>query len=140
MDGCPVYVTWAEDELVGAGFWATADDLFSVAPFADPEDFRDPTLGTIWRALLDCGEPSAPVVCELLLERGELDRVGGEVRIATLAFAPQAAARHSPAALEALACLVRRWADRRRILLTAEARVQDAFFTRPNPRRSEMWL
>ncbi len=135
-DGSPVWLPWAEAWLVGAGFWAAPDDLQIASIEVQPEDFRDSSLGTIWRAMLDLEAVSIVTVCAALAAipmggpawgKTALDEVGGETRIVELATAPQAFLNAGPASILAHAEVVKDWSNRRAGIQAAAVAAQMAY-------------
>lgn len=146
-DGAPVWLPWAEAWLVGAAFWAAPDDIQIASIDVQPEDFRDETLGLIWRACLDLDVVSIATVCAYLLERCEqcrgmcefsdrgfslkhgnlLDYIGGEPRIVELATAPSAFMYAGPVSMLAHAEVVKDWSERRTGVMQAQEDAQAAY-------------
>lgn len=126
-DGSPVWLPWVESWLVGAAFWATHDDVLVASIDVQPEDFRDETLGVIWHAALDLETVSVATVCALLMERGELDAIGGEERIVSLMTAPSAFLHSGPSSILAHSSLVKDWSNRRRAMREAQGQMQAAY-------------
>jgi replicative DNA helicase len=77
----------AEESILGA-MLLSPTAIGAVTEIIDASDFYRESHGTIYRASLDLwakGEPvDAITLCDLLDERGELERVGGAARIAEL--------------------------------------------------------
>lgn len=126
-DGMPIFVKWSEEELIGSALCAANDNVLVAALIVSPEDFRDSSLRTIWRAIIDSEAALLPVVCNLLYERGELDEVGGEVRLADLCTRESAYLYSGRIGLEANADLIHRWAEKRRAVAQAAEAVKAAY-------------
>ena len=127
-DGSPLYVTMAEEWLVGAAFSADAEDIHEVSRFVSPKDFRDHTLGVIWNAVTKVnGDPTIPRVAEYLLSDKWLDRVGAEPRLVELsaAVSPWLAAQ-TRGGMVAHAKIVREWAQKRSVVSQAIKTANDA--------------
>lgn len=118
-DGTPIYVQWAEEWLAGGAMLANQDDALVVALIVEPSDFRDQSLGMIWSALLDAQTTMIHHVAAVLHERGQLDEVGGEPRLASLCTTSWAWLYSGLSALEAHAGIVKDWSNRRRLVREA---------------------
>ena len=118
-DGSPHYLIAAEEEFIGAAINNASDDVLVASVIVQPEDFRDRSLGLIWRAIVDSEAATFPVVCALLDGRGELDGVGGEPRLMDLVTRQSAYLYAGHAALEANAKLIHCYAEKRRNLAIA---------------------
>ena len=112
-DGMPDFLKWAESLTVGGAMLSPRAN--AAACGLDPADFHDRSLGTIWQAILDAPEPSVVRVAALLLERGELDEIGGEPRLVALVSGQTFVYAGLPTML-AHAGVVREWAGKRRRL------------------------
>ena len=119
-DGTPQAVVWCEQWLVGASMIAAFADVAPLPAIVTDADFHDETLGTIWRAvcrvIADGAEPTLPAVAGWLEWSETIDGIGGETRLATLAFASGAFLYAGAVALAEHARIVHEWGDKRRAL------------------------
>jgi replicative DNA helicase len=130
-DGMPEYVLMAEELLVG-GVLVTGERQFVTSLGVQPTDFRDQTLGVIWKAIsnaVDAGhEPLIPAVAYQLDKLGWLDKVGAEPRLVELSgktFDNLLAC--TPCGVQGNAEIVRDWSARRRAIREASEVAQAAY-------------
>lgn len=130
-DGSPLYLKHAEEWLVGGAMCAPQDHALIISIDLSASDFRDASLGTIWSAICDARSSMVSDVAALLLERGQLDEVGGEPRLTELAFSTWAFMYAGMAALEANAGVVKDWSNRRRLIREASETAQAVYAGAP---------
>lgn len=118
-DGSPVYLEWTEAWLVGGAMCARPDDVQIVSFAVEPQDFRDQSLGMIWSAVVEAPTPMLADVARILMQRGQLDEVGGEPRLAELATSFYGFMYSSLSCLEAHAEIVKDWSNRRKTIREA---------------------
>lgn len=126
-DGTPEWLLWVEESLVGAALQAQeAADIRPLLGLVSDRDFRDPRLAFCWRAIERVANRDE-LVClpTVAYEMGDgLDKIGAEPFLADLMTRELAYLHHD--SLESLAELVRRDADRRRVINQAQEMVRRA--------------
>lgn len=128
-DGMPSYVQMAEEYLVGGAMLGlTASEVLKVE--VDPRDFREVTLGVVWKAITNLAErglpPTVPQVSNELLRIGWLDRVGAETFLVGLTGGLSYLYGNVPACT-AHAAIVREWASKRSVIKQASETAKRAY-------------
>ena len=129
-DGSPLYLKWAEEYFIGGCLLASAADVAEVSLAVEPEDFRDDTLGKVWEAVRT-GDNALSSVCATLHEWGQLDEVGAEPRLATLASSQGAMLYAGLPSLKAHAHVIKDWSNRRRLIQEASEVAQAVYAGAP---------